>query len=160
MDGVLSGSVLGFVLGDAARLWWQCFDRALDAANVALTGGEVRTLVHIAYHPNLSLRELAAHMGVKPMTASEFVTRLEARGLVTRAVDPVDRRARRLEATPAARRVFEKIQPIALGVHQNAVGQLGAGEREELTRLLSAVRDSLVPAASAVPLRETAAKLA
>lgn len=45
-------------------------------------------------------RRLADHAGTDPMMTSQVLRALEARGLVTRGVDPDDSRARRLGVTP------------------------------------------------------------
>ncbi|WAJ29493.1 MarR family winged helix-turn-helix transcriptional regulator [Antarcticirhabdus aurantiaca] len=140
MDGILSASGLGFVLSGVARFCWPSLERGLEAENVALKAGELRTLVQIAGIPRLTMRGLAGRMGVQPMTASDFVTQLEARGPVERTIDPEDRRARRLEVTAASDRVFRRIAPVALRVHQLSVRRLDEAERNELTRMLLMVR--------------------
>jgi DNA-binding MarR family transcriptional regulator len=45
-------------------------------------------------------RRLAEHAGTDPMMTSQVVRALEVHGLVTRAVDPADSRARLLGVTP------------------------------------------------------------
>ena len=44
---------------------------------------------------------LAQHAGTDPMMTSQVTRKLEARGLLERAPDPADGRARRLRPTPA-----------------------------------------------------------
>jgi DNA-binding MarR family transcriptional regulator len=51
-------------------------------------------------------RELAEQAGTDPMMTSQVLRKLEARGLVTRAVDDRDTRARRLRLTEAGERVL------------------------------------------------------
>lgn len=46
---------------------------------------------------------LAAQAGTDPMMTSQVIRKLEARGLLRRAPDPTDTRARRLRLTPAGR---------------------------------------------------------
>ena len=43
---------------------------------------------------------------------TKVIDRLEAKGLVVRSQDPVDRRALVVEITPQGRKVFAEIQPI------------------------------------------------
>ena len=54
-----------------------------------------------------SQRALAAHAGTDPMMTSQVLRVLEARGLVARAADPADARARLLDVTPAGARLAE-----------------------------------------------------
>jgi DNA-binding MarR family transcriptional regulator len=53
-----------------------------------------------------SQQRLAAQAGTDPMMTSQVLRKLEARGLVTRAVDDRDTRARRLRLTEAGERVL------------------------------------------------------
>lgn len=48
---------------------------------------------------------LAAQAGTDPMMTSQVIRKLEARGLLERAVDPLDARTRRLQMTARARAV-------------------------------------------------------
>ncbi|MGI8848523.1 MAG: MarR family winged helix-turn-helix transcriptional regulator [Candidatus Dormibacteria bacterium] len=52
-----------------------------------------------------SQRQLAEHCGTDPMMTSQVARTLEAKGLVTRKVDPADSRARRMKVTPAGRKL-------------------------------------------------------
>jgi DNA-binding MarR family transcriptional regulator len=53
-------------------------------------------------------RRLAEHAGTDPMMTSQVLRTLEARGLVTRAPDPEDSRARRLRVTPVGARLARR----------------------------------------------------
>ena len=52
--------------------------------------------------PGLSQNELAAVVGVAPITVARLIDRIEALGLVKGHEDPTDRRIWRLRVTPAA----------------------------------------------------------
>lgn len=58
-------------------------------------------LVSIERHGPLSLGELATAERVAPATVTKLVTKLAAQGLVTRTVDPDDRRVAHVALTPA-----------------------------------------------------------
>ena len=58
---------------------------------------------------SLSVNELAAELLLEKSTVSRMVHQLEAKGLITKAPDPVDRRAVRLEATVAGRQLAGRI---------------------------------------------------
>jgi DNA-binding MarR family transcriptional regulator len=60
-------------------------------------------LATISRRGPLSLGELAALEGVKPPSITTTVAALESQGLVTRVVDPADRRVTRVTATPRGR---------------------------------------------------------
>ncbi|QIA27521.1 MarR family transcriptional regulator [Thermaerobacter sp. PB12/4term] len=68
---------------------------------------QFRTLVFLDRHPGASLSAVAEHLGVSRPTASALVGRLVQRGLVTREVDPAERRRVVLRLTPAGRENLE-----------------------------------------------------
>ncbi len=69
-----------------ASVWW-----------LARAGGEPPTQ-----------REVAEHAATDPMMTSQVLRALEARGLITRAHDPRDARARRVEPTLTGTRLAEQ----------------------------------------------------
>ena len=62
----------------------------------------------------VSLNRLATELFVEKSTASRLVSGLEEKGYVSRVADPEDRRALRLELTPAGRELQERINADAL----------------------------------------------
>lgn len=61
--------------------------------------GNIITL--LAQRPDISQKELAEILGVRPASVSELVTKLERKGLVRREKDEQDRRSMRLTLTEA-----------------------------------------------------------
>jgi DNA-binding MarR family transcriptional regulator len=84
----------------------------------------------------LTLGELAAREQVAPPTVTKVVAVLEDQGLVTRRVDPADRRVARVEMTAEGRRLLERSR-----TRKNAwlARRLGALEPAERARLAAAV---------------------
>lgn len=80
----------------------------------------------------LTLNELAAHLYLDKSTASRVVDALERKGYVNRTPDPKDRRALRLEATAAGRRLVQRIE-----------GEILAEERRLLADFPPEVRRSM-----------------
>ena len=75
-----------------------------------LTMPQGRCLWLITHHENCTLGELCALMQIRPSTASAYVDRLVAAGLVTRSHDTVDRRVIRLKLTRKGRNVHTQFQ--------------------------------------------------
>jgi MarR family transcriptional regulator, transcriptional regulator for hemolysin len=67
-----------------------------------MTFAQLMIVRRLARQPGLSQNELAAVVGVAPITVARLIDRIEALGLVRRHEDPTDRRIRRLRVTPAA----------------------------------------------------------
>ena len=87
------------LLNDVARLMRTRFDRRARAQG--MTRAQWFILARLSHHPGQSQNELAAVCEVEPITVGRLIDRLEARGLVERRPDPMDRRIRRLHLLPA-----------------------------------------------------------
>lgn len=134
---------LGFVLVEAARLFRARVDRAFEEAGLGLTAGEARTLAYVNAHPGLRQSALAEKMNVEPMTLVGFLDRLEAAGVVARAADPTDRRAKIVALTPAAAPYMDGIAATAAATRREATCGLSLAEQEMLRELLVRLRDNL-----------------
>jgi MarR family transcriptional regulator for hemolysin len=67
-----------------------------------MTWAQLMIVRRLERQPGLSQNELAAVVGVAPITVARLIDRVEALGLVKRHEDPRDRRIWRLRLTPAA----------------------------------------------------------
>ncbi|HEY9057486.1 MAG TPA: MarR family transcriptional regulator [Aurantimonas sp.] len=143
MSQLLPGNALGFVVVDIARLYRQAFEKAVVEAGLALTPGEIRALAYVARYEGSRQAVLAERMGVEPMTLSAYLDRLETSGLITRTVDPTDRRAKVIAPTKAAEQVFEEARPVALAVYERTVNGLDEEERKSLDSALQKMRANL-----------------
>ncbi|MBF6334064.1 MarR family winged helix-turn-helix transcriptional regulator [Nocardia transvalensis] len=106
----------------------------VDRANVPL----LRVLADMG-RP-LRLGELAGRLGVEAPHVTRMVQRLERTGLVMRVADPQDRRAQRVQLTPAGRDVDEAIR---LVIRRDIRRALSAWPQEDL-RLLAALNHRMV----------------
>ncbi len=77
--------------------------------SLGVTGGQVSLLVQIKLAPGIGIRDLAARERVSVPAMSKFIGRLEAAGLVERAVGE-DRRRVGLSLTAAGRRVLRSVK--------------------------------------------------
>lgn len=64
-------------------------------------------LMHLYYSNNCGISNLGEHMDISAPAASQLVDRLVQHGLVERAEDPHDRRAKQLTLTPKGRELIE-----------------------------------------------------
>jgi len=86
-----------------------------------------------------SQRQLAERLHFDASNVTDIVDRLEERGLVTRTVDPSDRRVRRLVLTPEGeafrRKLFER------AIAEAPIGSLTRAEQKTLRDLLAKIAD-------------------
>ena len=79
-------------------------------AGAALTPSETTVLSAVVRQGPLRLSDLARAEGMNPTMLSRIIRDLEEAGLVLRRADLVDRRAALAEATPAGRRLHDRIR--------------------------------------------------
>ena len=87
---------------------------------------------------------LARHAGTDVKMTSQVLRRLEAKGLLERAVDPGDTRARRLRLTPAGRRLARR----AVAAVEEADAHFFGPEAGAATALLQRLIGQATPPAS------------
>lgn len=143
MPELMPGNSLGFLLVDNARLFRLNFDKMVQDAGLELTPGEVRALAYVARYSGSRQAKLADQMGVEPMTLSAYLDRLESRKLVTRKIDPTDRRAKVVEPTDHAVVVFDQIRPLAVRMYERVTDGFNAEERALAETLLRRMRVNL-----------------
>jgi DNA-binding MarR family transcriptional regulator len=104
-----------------------------------LSGPQVWALAILGAEPELSLGELAERLFAHPSTVSGIVDRLERRGAIRRAVDPLDGRGIRLSLTPLGRRLLKRSpSPFQVGLRK-ALQDLPSSQLRQLRRGLEQV---------------------
>jgi DNA-binding MarR family transcriptional regulator len=86
-----------------------------------------------------SQRELAQCLHFDASNVTDIVDRLETRGLVSRTIDPSDRRVRRLVLTAEGEAVRRKLFERALD--EAPIGSLTTGELQQLRDLLAKIAE-------------------
>lgn len=84
----------------------------------------------------LSQAQVGERVGMDKATLAQLVPRLEARGLLLRAVAPEDRRRRVLQLTDAGEELVRRVAPRVEALDEETMAALGMGERRELESLL------------------------
>jgi DNA-binding MarR family transcriptional regulator len=87
----------------------------------------------------LPLGHLAERLACVKSNVTQLVERLEADGLVQRALDPTDRRSRLAAITEAGRRAYDEGVRIQREAEQDLLGTLTTDEAAELGRLIEKV---------------------
>ena len=80
---------------------------------------------------------LADRVGVTKQSMSDLVRELEARGYVTRAADPGDRRASILRLTSTGEQLLEQANQVKREIEHEYTARLGEQGFEQLQRLLA-----------------------
>ena len=106
---------LCFAAQRAARALARRFDEALSP--LGLTSGQFSLLTSLNQPEPPSMGSIAALLVMDRTTLTANLKPLEQRGFVEIAIDPADRRVRRLILTSAGRRVLQSALPIWQETH-------------------------------------------
>jgi DNA-binding MarR family transcriptional regulator len=133
----------GFLLTDLTRLIRAEMDRLITEAGLDITPGDARTLSHAARAGSIRQAPLAERIGVEAMTVSASLDRLEALGLVERAADASDRRAKLVGVTQAGEAMLARIAPLAASLRADADRGIPPEEWQHFVGTLKRVRANL-----------------
>lgn len=125
---------LCFATQKAARLLARRFDRVF--APLGITNGQYSMMVAMSGMGAPRLGTLAEFLAMDQTTLTAAVKALEARGLVTRKIDPDDQRARRVELTPEGVAVVAQAVPLWRDEIAAIRTQMGADQAGALLSLL------------------------
>jgi MarR family transcriptional regulator for hemolysin len=112
---------LAFLLVTAARLMRGRMEAALRVAEFNVTTSEARTLAIADRLGAVRQAELAASLGIEPMSLVSHLDRLEKAGLIQREPDPSDRRGKLVRLTPAAHPQLQQIRRVLDGARRAAM---------------------------------------
>ena len=115
----------------------NAFDARYSALKLNMTEGALLTTIR-RFGP-LTQRELSELLFIGRAAAGQFVDRLEARGLVQRDADPVDRRVWIVSTTPEGTALSIQAFEIYFQTARDLTHGLSATERHRLADMLLAV---------------------
>ena len=112
---------------------------------------EFGVLIHLHERPGIDQNTLAERMALDRTSISGMVYHLEQLGLIERAVNGRDRRARELRLTPAGKRLHDRQLPKAFAAQDRILEVLTAAERrafiDMLVRVIEANQSYVGPGA-------------
>jgi DNA-binding MarR family transcriptional regulator len=132
------------------QAWHAMADLVLDnerrrevCEQTGLSFGKMKALRRIAGRP-MSMRELAALLGMDPPNLTTVVDDLERSGLVERQAHPTDRRVKLVAATPEGAELAQRAEDI-LDRPPAGLANLPSDELETLVEILARVRHEQQP---------------
>ncbi len=118
----------------------QVFQAQMQAAGFELTSVQFAALDAIAQQPGIDQASLAATISFDRATIGGVIDRLEAKGLVQRAVSVQDRRARELYLTREGEQLRVAVRPVVEALQADILAPLS---RKERTAFLTLARKAL-----------------
>ncbi|MGE7908230.1 MarR family winged helix-turn-helix transcriptional regulator [Lysinibacillus xylanilyticus] len=102
-----------------------------------ISGPRLRVLLAVSEVEKIRMSELAAKLGVKARTVTDFVDALEKDGLLVRVPDPIDRRATLIQLTDIAQMQIKKVRLLEEEAADILLKNLSQEQRQQLIELLS-----------------------
>lgn len=128
MKSTAADDSFAFMLVTAARLLRVRLEAALSEAQLDLTTSEARTLAMADRLGPVRQAELAAGLGIEPMSLVHHLDRLEKAGLIRREPDPNDRRSKLAHLTSAAQPQLKRIRLVLNQAREEALRQFSSAE--------------------------------
>lgn len=107
-----------------------------EAESSGVTPVQFAALHAVAAMPGLDQRTLSGQIGLDTSTVAGVIDRLESRGLLSRAVSSLDRRARVLMVTPAGMDALDAVRPAMLRAQDRILAPLPSADRRQFVRML------------------------
>ena len=118
------------------------FAAQTKAAGFDLTPVQYGTLSTVRDHPGIDQATLAGLIAHDRVTIGGVISRLEARGYLTRTVRKDDRRARSLTLTERGESLLKTIQPAIRATQDQMMAPLNEDERAEFMRLIGRLTET------------------
>jgi DNA-binding MarR family transcriptional regulator len=147
LEGALTPSAaspfhaVGFTLSSIGYAVARRFRQTL--APLKLEPREFALLRAVEAGEGQSQQAVGERLGIPPSRMVAFVDALEARALLERRHNPLDRRTRELHLTTAGRELLERAFVLAVELERQLCAGLSADEREQLLDLLQRVSAQL-----------------
>jgi MarR family transcriptional regulator for hemolysin len=129
---------VGLQLSRTAKVLSRAFDEALATAGGSLPVWLV--LVSLKGQRPGMQRHLAEAVGVEGPTLTHHLNRMETAGLVTRTIDPRNRRVHRVELTAAGEAAFVRLRQAAMRFDRRLRNGITDEQLDSLTDVLRRLR--------------------
>jgi MarR family transcriptional regulator, transcriptional regulator for hemolysin len=113
------------------------------AAQFGITRAQWVVLVRLDRSEGLKQSELAETLDLQPISLTRLLDKLSECGLIERRADPIDRRAKRLFLTPAARPLLEKLAELGESLMATALAGVDRESVERMIEQLAIVKENL-----------------
>ncbi|GAA4579779.1 hypothetical protein GCM10023194_06290 [Planotetraspora phitsanulokensis] len=110
-------------------------------ADLDLTASEINALANLADGRARNVRALSADTGTRATTLTGVLDRLERRGLLTRELDPDDRRSFRLALTDSGRDVAAQVSAAFSDLEARALAGLSPRQLSGYHAVIAALQE-------------------
>jgi DNA-binding MarR family transcriptional regulator len=137
LDQTILLSLVGYNLRRAYVKIMPDFDDRVGKLQLRAVDFAVLSLLNA--NPNITQKRLSRAVNVSPPNLAILLDRLEARGLLVRQRNPLDKRSQTLVLTPEGSKLCVKAEKIVFDLERKATAMLSDVERTQLVTLLQKV---------------------
>jgi DNA-binding MarR family transcriptional regulator len=118
-------------------------EQTQDEEGAGIPRGQGKLLRLLLAKDGLFIKDIVLELDIRPSSASQLITKVEGRGLVTRIEVTEDKRVRKVVLTDLGRSYAEKIKATHAGIYKELFVGLSADEQKQLSELLKKLNTSL-----------------
>jgi DNA-binding MarR family transcriptional regulator len=133
---------LGFLVHDVSRLRRSVIDRALKPLGV--TRSQWWVLAFLSRADGMSQVALAEELDLGKVALGGLIDRLEKIGLVSRKLDKVDRRIKRVHLTKASKSLIAEIRTSVSATEKEILERIDDSDLKATVRALRAMKETLL----------------
>ncbi|MBD5801557.1 Transcriptional regulator SlyA [Azoarcus sp. Aa7] len=133
---------LGYLIHDVSRMRRTVFDQLMKP--LGITRAQWWVLAHLSRHDGMAQTQLASMLDVGKASLGSLLDRLEATGFIERRPDATDRRMKRVFLSRSSMQLLEKLVKTESDFNEQILASLSDNDRNELIRMLSSIKDSLL----------------
>ncbi len=142
--GVLD-TTLGFHVARASAVAYEAFEQHIGRAH-DLRKIDFSLLMLLAEYERLAPKRLVTMLSLTAPKLSMVLDRMQARGLIERRPDLIDRRSVQVLLTADGLRMAKTLEPVARRMEKGLKKRLSAADHARLIELLRKLADGAVPA--------------
>lgn len=136
----------GFYITQIKQLQDRIFERMLLENDIEISGGQGRILFILWKAEELTISEISERTSLAKNTVSVVVDGMVNKGILTRAINPQNRRQTIISLTEYARSLREKYETVSQQMNTLFYRGFSAEERESFESYLARIVDTLVQA--------------
>lgn len=108
-------------------------------AELGVSTGEGHLLSYLRSYAPCPIAEIVRVFGIRPSTMTSILERLDEKGLLTREVDPEDRRSVRVNLTREGKVAADRINRVVRDLEERIGSRVGRSELEGFRSVMGAV---------------------
>jgi MarR family transcriptional regulator for hemolysin len=134
---------IGFMLYRTAMAYRKALDLELRR-KTGVTFGQWKILTLLSRQDGLSQKEIADKLEVEGPTLIPIIDKMEIKGLLTRKVDPEDRRNNRIYLTPITDSKWDSLVDCSMHVREASVRGIPDDQVENMRKVLGTISSNLM----------------